>query len=385
MPTTVVDTDTNKGVYHIYNVGVRITQKFPILQFFNDHAAVPEVIRDDHATNVWVKSEGRRVTDWPDMQSEVKRVWEDLEEPVYFFYPLPNPAHCLHDCMFSIALEAFGDGPGEHNGDKDATKPLPHFQKFLYASLTNTGSAATRWDVFLHEKAGILQPVGELFRGIDKAAATLCFKHLVVPRFMRHRFAHDWRSVCDVSRFSYIETAPTFYPQYNLRRLQERLFATCFNEPVVAWPDQTPSRRVYAKLLLHDRGEAKRRKWSNGAEAFAWIQRHYDAHFASMVYLSNDYVTLSPMQQARLFHSADVVIAPHGGALANLIFCRPGTRIIELTDEPGPLGWFSFTRRLKMFHFPYQPSGLETHYPTTFGINMACFNAVLQHTLFADP
>lgn len=34
-------------------------------------------------------------------------------------------------------------------------------------------------------------------------------------------------------------------------------------------------------------------------------------------------------QQAELFRSADIIVGPHGAALANLIFCRPGTRVLE--------------------------------------------------------
>lgn len=35
-------------------------------------------------------------------------------------------------------------------------------------------------------------------------------------------------------------------------------------------------------------------------------------------------------EQISLFASADVIIAQHGAALANVIWCRPGTRIIEI-------------------------------------------------------
>jgi capsular polysaccharide biosynthesis protein len=40
--------------------------------------------------------------------------------------------------------------------------------------------------------------------------------------------------------------------------------------------------------------------------------------------------TLSFAEQARLFAGAEAVVAPHGAALANAVFCRPGTRIVEL-------------------------------------------------------
>ncbi len=34
--------------------------------------------------------------------------------------------------------------------------------------------------------------------------------------------------------------------------------------------------------------------------------------------------------QVALFEAAEVVVAPHGSGLANLVFCQPGTKVIEL-------------------------------------------------------
>lgn len=42
---------------------------------------------------------------------------------------------------------------------------------------------------------------------------------------------------------------------------------------------------------------------------------------------------LSLVEQMSLLHQADVIIAPHGAGLSNLIFCRPGTKIIELSGD----------------------------------------------------
>lgn len=40
--------------------------------------------------------------------------------------------------------------------------------------------------------------------------------------------------------------------------------------------------------------------------------------------------SLSVSEQAALFSSAQVVVAPHGAGLSNVVFCNPGTKVIEL-------------------------------------------------------
>ena len=40
--------------------------------------------------------------------------------------------------------------------------------------------------------------------------------------------------------------------------------------------------------------------------------------------------TLSVQEQIDCFHAAEVIVAPHGAALSNLVFCQPGTRVLEL-------------------------------------------------------
>lgn len=39
---------------------------------------------------------------------------------------------------------------------------------------------------------------------------------------------------------------------------------------------------------------------------------------------------LSVLEQARIFASAGMIVGAHGAALTNLVFCRPGTKVIEL-------------------------------------------------------
>ena len=40
-------------------------------------------------------------------------------------------------------------------------------------------------------------------------------------------------------------------------------------------------------------------------------------------------------EQVRWFLNADVVIAPHGAALANIVFCQPNTLIAEIGTRAG--------------------------------------------------
>jgi Glycosyltransferase 61 len=62
---------------------------------------------------------------------------------------------------------------------------------------------------------------------------------------------------------------------------------------------------------------------------------------------------LSVQEQARVFAEAGCVVAPHGGGLTNLVFCCPGTNVIELFS-PGyvhPLYWMLSNRQgLKYFY-----------------------------------
>ena len=63
--------------------------------------------------------------------------------------------------------------------------------------------------------------------------------------------------------------------------------------------------------------------------------------------------------QPQVFHEAAIIVAPHGAALTNLVFCQPGTKVLELMS----LG------HLRSYFFALcQVSGLEHHYlvgPTT--------------------
>ncbi len=83
------------------------------------------------------------------------------------------------------------------------------------------------------------------------------------------------------------------------------------------WAEHSDGLRLYVK-----RGEAQRRRLINEEEVCIKMHR--------LGFQIIDPDVLSVQEQVRLFNKASVVVSPHGAALANLCFCRPRTRVVEL-------------------------------------------------------
>ncbi|MEQ9121403.1 MAG: glycosyltransferase family 61 protein, partial [Alphaproteobacteria bacterium] len=82
-------------------------------------------------------------------------------------------------------------------------------------------------------------------------------------------------------------------------------------------PSPTPSKRIFISRL-----DAPKRRLLNHDAVMALLERYGFEHAT----LSGRSVE----EQAALFREADVIVAVHGAALANLVFSPPGQKIIEL-------------------------------------------------------
>jgi capsular polysaccharide biosynthesis protein len=84
---------------------------------------------------------------------------------------------------------------------------------------------------------------------------------------------------------------------------------------------QKPGRRIYIS-----RGDARgKRRAENEEQMEEMLKRH---GFES--------VQLSPLSiygKAEVFNSASIIVAVHGGGLANLVFCQPGTQVLEIFPD----------------------------------------------------
>lgn len=106
--------------------------------------------------------------------------------------------------------------------------------------------------------------------------------------------------------------------------------------------------------LFLSRADTNRRKLANEEELLA-----------TLTPFGFESVTMggrSVAEQARLFAQAEVIIAPHGGALTNLVFCQPGAKVVELFP-PGytPVCFWTITTAIGLDYRPLFDDRTDPH------------------------
>ena len=84
----------------------------------------------------------------------------------------------------------------------------------------------------------------------------------------------------------------------------------------------TADRKPKEKAIFISRQHASKRKIINEQELYPVLKKHRIA--------IKDTGKMSFPEQVALFNSARLVVAPHGAALTNLVFCQPGAHLIEI-------------------------------------------------------
>ncbi|MEG4440825.1 tetratricopeptide repeat protein [Microcoleus sp. AT9_B5] len=85
---------------------------------------------------------------------------------------------------------------------------------------------------------------------------------------------------------------------------------------------QQPSNTEYSERIYISRQEASYRRIVNDEEVIKYLEK--------FGFRSVKLETMSVEEQASCLAAAKVVVAPHGGGLTNLVFCSPGTKVIEI-------------------------------------------------------
>jgi capsular polysaccharide biosynthesis protein len=75
---------------------------------------------------------------------------------------------------------------------------------------------------------------------------------------------------------------------------------------------------------------------------------------------------ISFSEQINLLNNSRIVIGAHGAALANIIFCKPNTRIVEIIPSNHPnrqTERISKILNLKYFRIKTKPTKFDVNYP----------------------
>lgn len=128
-----------------------------------------------------------------------------------------------------------------------------------------------------------------------------------------------------------IDKNKIIYPSSNMNIIADKIVVPSF-------PRLTPSvldfvRKTFLKIVPKDylkkyekiyicRGNVKKRMVLNESELVEFL--------SSKGFISVTLDDLSIVEQANIFNSARVIVAPHGAALSNLVFCNKKTKLIEI-------------------------------------------------------
>lgn len=102
---------------------------------------------------------------------------------------------------------------------------------------------------------------------------------------------------------------------------------------------------VSTRRVFISRRETGTRTLANEPQVERLLHAHgFETHFMEQYPLA---------KQARLIHDAEIVVGTHGAGLANLVFARPGTRVIEIVPA-GRFNYACYPKRTRFFGLQHQ-------------------------------
>lgn len=122
-----------------------------------------------------------------------------------------------------------------------------------------------------------------------------------------------------------------------------------------------PSDPYYNSSIAEAKTSASQRRSIPNFDELVVVTKEKFGKQVNVAYLES----MSIAEQARIFSSAKVVVMQHGAALANILWMRPGSKLIEIkpipdwVDVPKLCGMFEVAHAVVAQASPHAPVGIE--------------------------
>ncbi|WP_072717378.1 tetratricopeptide repeat protein, partial [Planktothrix tepida] len=282
------------------------------------------------------------------------------------FYPTPLPGCKNYDWsqhqVFSL----------------DELPPLKVIQGRVAVLSGLSGNVYFHWMVDILPRIKILQE-----NGIDLNTIDGFLINSNQQRFQREtleKIGIPADKIIESDQVSYLQASSLIVPSYpasvgwvvpNTIKFLRSLFLT----------DVLDKKQSYPKRIYISRNQARYRRVLNEAEILEYLNQ--------WGFVSIELETLTVQEQADLFSQAEVIIAPHGAGLTNLVFCQANTVVVELVSPHyiRPYYWL-ISQQLGLKHYSIQGEALgcsflrQLMYPTPLvedlQINVKSLETLLQ-------
>ncbi|MCX5923211.1 MAG: glycosyltransferase family 61 protein [Candidatus Dependentiae bacterium] len=135
--------------------------------------------------------------------------------------------------------------------------------------------------------------------------------------------------------------------------------------------DVNKNTKAPEKRIFISRKDARMRRVLNEDEVFALFEP-----FGFKRYTLD---SLSLLEQMSLFNRADIIVASHGAGLTNLIFSKPGTRVIEFFQARPDATYWNLCQILRLNHTCIKTVEFDkNHSMRNTVVPLECFDEVLK-------
>lgn len=145
---------------------------------------------------------------------------------------------------------------------------------------------------------------------------------IIPPNISIENIYTRWAGLCSM-----------YYHQNILNFLQNKLLS-CL--------DLKTKNNFFCKKVFISRKDARIRNMINEDEIFKLFEQKGFVRYSL--------ATLSILEQIELFNGADIIVAAHGAALTNILFCKPNTHIIEIFQARSESCFYYLSQHLNLHH-----------------------------------